>query len=129
VPVRMIEVDKDRIRQVLDNLISNAIKFSDKGDVVTIKVMIEQQGIRIEVSDNGPGISESFRPHIFKKFSQSDSSDTRKNGGTGLGLSISKAIIEAHGGEIGYISEENCGATFYIVLDVVNQMRIAGEAR
>jgi len=124
VPERMIAVDKDRIRQVLDNLISNAIIFSDKGDVVTIKALIEQQGIRIEVRDNGPGISESFRPHIFKKFSQSDSSDTRKNSGAGPGLSI----IEAHGGEIGFISEEINGAIFYIVLDAVTRMRIARDA-
>jgi PAS domain S-box-containing protein len=108
-----VQGDGDRLVQVLTNLISNACKFSPSGGSVSIAVSRLGGRFRVEVTDQGPGISEDFRKRIFQKFSQADSSNTRKEGGTGLGLSISKAIIERLGGSIGFSSEAGKGATFY----------------
>ncbi len=108
--------DKDRLMQVLSNLMSNAAKFSPEGEQVDLLVARRGDTIRISVKDNGPGIPEEFRKSIFEKFSQADSSDTRQKGGTGLGLSISKAIVEQHGGSIGFDTVTGKGATFYVDL-------------
>ncbi|MBC6473302.1 MAG: hypothetical protein GDA48_11225 [Hormoscilla sp. GM102CHS1] len=83
--------------QFLTNLLSNAAKFSPQGETVAISVTRDGQNICVEVRDRGLGIPEEFRPKIFHKFAQADSSNTRQKGGTGLGLSISKAIIEKFG--------------------------------
>ncbi|MGK7903357.1 MAG: PAS domain S-box protein [Hormoscilla sp.] len=111
-----VKVDSDRLMQVLTNLLSNAAKFSPQGETVAIAVTLDDRNIRVEVRDRGPGISEEFRPKIFQKFAQADSSDTRQKGGTGLGLSISKAIIEKLGGQIGFESDRGAGTTFYFIL-------------
>jgi len=108
--------DKDRLMQVLSNLMSNAAKFSPEGERVDLSVARRAGFIRISVKDNGPGIPEEFRESIFEKFSQADSSDTRQKGGTGLGLSITKAIVEKHGGAIGFDTVTGKGATFYVDL-------------
>ena len=108
--------DLDRLMQVVANLLSNAAKFSPPASTIQISVARHEGNIRIAVTDNGPGIPEEFRHRIFKKFSQSDASDTKAKGGTGLGLSISKLIIEKHGGRIDYLSKENVGTTFYFEL-------------
>ena len=81
----------------------------------------ESAQIEIRVSDNGPGIPESYQTKIFTKFSQADSSDTRKRGGTGLGLSISKSILENMGGEITFNSVAEEGTTFYFTIPVVQE--------
>ncbi len=106
--------DKDRLMQVLSNLMSNAAKFSPEGDLVDLSVVRHGGSVRISVKDKGPGIPEEFRESIFEKFSQADSSDTRQKGGTGLGLSITKAIVEQHGGSIGFDTVTGEGATFYV---------------
>ena len=108
--------DSDLLMQVMTNLISNAAKFSPEDGAVEIAVSLTDQTVRIAVSDHGPGIPEAFRGRIFEKFAQADSSDTRQRGGTGLGLSICKAIIERHGGEIGFESAPGVGTTFYFEL-------------
>ncbi len=108
--------DKDRLMQVLSNLMSNAAKFSPEGEQVDLSVARRGDTIRMSVKDSGPGIPEEFRKSIFEKFSQADSSDTRQKGGTGLGLSISKAIVEQHGGSIGFDTVTGKGATFYVDL-------------
>ena len=112
-----VSIEPGRLQQILANLLSNAIKFSPKGERVTLAV---SQGsgnsIRINVSDRGPGIPESFRNRIFQKFSQADSSDTRAKGGTGLGLAITKELVEKMGGTVGFDSEEGRGATFWVEL-------------
>ncbi len=115
-----IYADEDRLMQVMANLLSNAAKFSPENDTVEISVSQQEQDgtIRIAVTDHGKGIPEAFQAKIFKKFTQSDSSDTRQKGGTGLGLSISKAIVKKHGGNISFISDEGIGTTFYIELPV-----------
>jgi len=111
-----VKVDSDRLMQVLTNLLSNAAKFSPQGETVAIAVARDGKKIRVEVRDRGPGIPEEFRPKIFQKFAQADSSDTRQKGGTGLGLSISKAIIEKFGGQIGFETDRGTGSTFYFGL-------------
>jgi len=109
-----IFADADRIIQVLNNLLSNAAKFSPQGDTVEINVSRHHDDIlRISVTDHGAGIPEDFQPSLFEKFTQSDSSDTRQKGGTGLGLSISKEIMKKHGGHIGFVTGKNIGTTMY----------------
>jgi len=112
-----IYVDKDRLMQVMANLLSNAAKFSPAGEKVEIAVArVGESRLRISVTDYGPGIPEAFQSKLFERFTQSDASDTRQKGGTGLGLSITKAIAEKHGGSIGFVTHEGIGSTFYIDL-------------
>lgn len=123
VPNVFIRVDPDRFAQIMANLLSNACKYSPKGETVTIRVLlIEASRIRIEVADRGPGIPANFRERIFQKFSQADASDTRSKDGTGLGLAIAKEMIEKMDGNIGFHPNTEQGALFYIefpsVLDV-----------
>lgn len=109
-------VDSDRLLQVMTNLLSNAIKFSPAQSTVLVLLGRHAGHVRVEVSDNGPGIPEEFRQRMFQKFSQADSSDTRQKGGTGLGLAISKAIVERMGGSLGFISKVDVGTTFFFEL-------------
>ena len=121
----LVDADKDRLMQVLSNLMSNAAKFSPPGGRVELAAVRDNGIIRIAVKDNGPGIPEEFRDTIFDKFSQADSSDTRQKGGTGLGLSISKAIIEKHNGAITFETETGVGSTFTVELPVLVQSDLA----
>jgi PAS domain S-box-containing protein len=109
-------VDRDRLIQVLTNLISNAVKFSPRGGVVRVAARLEAEVVRVTVADEGPGIKPEFHGRIFQKFAQADSSDSRAKGGTGLGLSIAKTIIERLGGAIGFDREPRQGASFHITL-------------
>ena len=110
----MVKVDRNRLMQVLANLLSNAAKFSPAGGKVSVSVEHFGERIRVAVKDRGPGIPDEFRDRIFQKFAQADSSDTRKKGGTGLGLSITKAIVEQMGGSIGFDSQPNVQTVFYV---------------
>ncbi|NQU58630.1 MAG: PAS domain S-box protein [Rhodospirillales bacterium] len=112
----LVQGDKGRLMQVLSNLMSNAAKFSPDGERVELSVIRNGDTIRTAVKDNGTGIPENFRDRIFDKFTQADSSDTRQKGGTGLGLSITQAIVELHGGSIGFETETGKGSTFYFDL-------------
>ena len=115
-PQAKVLADPDRLNQVVTNLVSNAAKFSPPGGTVRVSVAPGRLGARISVIDRGPGIPEEFRGRIFGRFSQADSSDTRKAGGSGLGLSISKAIVERLGGEISFDSEHGKGSAFHVDL-------------
>jgi len=110
--------DSGRIRQVLTNLIGNAVKFTSKGYVkaeVKIDSLDEDQSmIEINIEDTGIGISDEKLATVFEKFTQADGSTTRLYGGTGLGLAISKSITEIMGGRISVSSEANKGSTFAI---------------
>lgn len=120
--------DKDRMMQVMANLLSNAAKFSQENDTVEISVALHHgDTIRISVTDHGMGIPKEFQSKLFDKFTQSDSSDTRQKGGTGLGLSITKVIVEKHGGLIDFISREGLGTTFYIELPALMGKRKSGK--
>lgn len=115
----LVHADKDRLMQALSNLMSNAAKYSSKGEQVELSVTRSGDTISIAVKDFGTGIPETFKNRIFEKFSQADSSDTRQRGGTGLGLSITKAIVEQHGGKIDFDSKEGVGSTFFFTLPAV----------
>jgi len=113
----LITGDRKRLIQVMGNLLSNALKFSDEGGAVKVRVETFGSRIRISVNDEGVGIPEGSKDSVFGKFSQVDSSDVRKVGGTGLGLHIAKRIIERHNATIDYVSELGVGSTFYIEFD------------
>jgi signal transduction histidine kinase len=109
--------DERRVTQVLLNLIGNAIKFTDVGEV-RVEVTASDGTFVISVADTGPGIAEGDQQKIFEEFQQADSSSTRKKGGTGLGLSIAKHIIEMHGGRIWVQSSPGRGSTFWFTLPI-----------
>ena len=109
--------DERRIAQVLLNLVGNAIKFTDKGEVA-IKASAADGSFTVAVQDSGPGIGPGDQLRIFDEFQQADSSTTRKKGGTGLGLSIAKRIIEMHSGRIWVESELGKGSTFFFTLPI-----------
>ena len=125
--------DPGRIRQILTNLVSNAIKFTEQGDVV---VNIEVVGrhktesmLHFSVSDSGIGLSEEQQASLFERFTQADGSTTRKFGGTGLGLAICKQLVEMMGGEIGVESRLGKGSTFWFTLELANAGKQAPPAR
>lgn len=115
-PEIYVRADPDRLMQVLTNLISNAVKFSNPGGVIELSIKSIHHDVRVEVKDHGAGIPIDFQSRIFQKFSQADSSNTRVKGGSGLGLNISKAIIEKHYGSMSFHSAPGRGATFYFDL-------------
>jgi PAS domain S-box-containing protein len=115
-PDAQVRGDADRLLQVLSNLLSNAAKYSPQDRAVRIRLSRHGADIRVEVSDEGPGIPQEFHDRIFEKFAQADSTDTRTQDGTGLGLCIAKSIIDHHGGRIGFHSIPNVGTEFHFDL-------------
>ena len=111
-----VDVDPKRLRQVLDNLISNAIKFSPHASTITITVEREDSKVRFSVQDEGPGISEQEQARLFQYFSRTSARPTGNETSTGLGLAIARRVVEAHGGEIGVVSAPGQGATFWFTL-------------
>jgi signal transduction histidine kinase len=109
--------DGRRLTQVLLNLVGNAIKFTDTGEVV-IKADANNGTLNLSVRDTGPGISFADQAKLFQEFQQADNSITKQKGGTGLGLAISKRIIEMHGGKIWLESAVGKGSTFFVTLPV-----------
>jgi signal transduction histidine kinase len=113
----MARFDKDKIIQTISNIVSNALRYTDKGG---IKISTEKKGdsIRIAISDTGIGIKESDKQKLFKRFSQLEPISERRVGGTGLGLAISKDIVDAHNGNIDVVSKPGEGSTFTITLPI-----------
>jgi signal transduction histidine kinase len=116
--------DERRLTQVLLNLVGNAIKFTDKGEVV-ISAVASNGSFEVAVRDTGPGISQADQEKIFEEFQQADNSTTKRKGGTGLGLAIARRIMELHGGRLWVESEIGAGSTFTFSLPV----RIEQQAR
>ena len=116
--------DERRIAQVLLNLVGNAIKFTEAGEVI-VSVAVDETSFEIAVTDTGPGIPADEQQKIFEEFHQIDSSSTRKKGGTGLGLAISKRIVELHGGRIWVESEPGRGSSFRFVIPIQVEQRAA----
>jgi signal transduction histidine kinase len=109
--------DGRRLTQVLLNLVGNAIKFTDTGEVV-ISATASNGSFNVSVRDTGPGISAADQAKLFQEFQQADNSITKQKGGTGLGLAISKRIVEMHGGRIWVHSIVGQGSTFSVTLPV-----------
>ncbi|MDB5097128.1 MAG: ntrB [Cyanobacteria bacterium RYN_339] len=108
--------DRQRLFQVLVNLVNNAIKFAPEGTPITIRAEMAGEHVRCEVEDRGPGIAPEDLPKLFKRFSQLEHGNVRSGPGTGLGLSIVKALVEAHGGMLGVRSEQGVGSVFWFTL-------------
>lgn len=115
-PDTIVCADADRISQVVQNLLSNALKYSPPGERIRVLATRTAGGVRVSVEDRGPGVAEEFRRRLFRKFSQADASDARQKAGTGLGLAICKAIIDKLGGTIGHEPILGGGARFYFEL-------------
>ena len=118
---RTIQSDPTRLRQVITNLVGNAIKFTSDGEVKVVTSLVElteQSCLKIDVVDSGIGMTPEQQAKIFQAFSQADETTTRKFGGTGLGLSISRRLTEAMGGELTVTSEPNVGSTFTVTIPV-----------
>lgn len=110
------EVDPNRFNQVITNLLSNATKFSPRGETVTVTLKRMGATVRVSVADCGPGIPKEFHSRVFEKFAQADGSDSRSQGGTGLGLAIVKKIVERLRGAVGFETEDGTGTMFYVDL-------------
>lgn len=113
-----INMDKDKLKQIIYNLLSNSIKYLDVNGEVLVTLVKEKNNIIIRVKDNGTGIEKKDLPYVFDRFYRSDSSRNKNTGGTGLGLSIVKSIVEAHGGTINIDSILGQGTEFIIVLPI-----------
>ena len=113
-----IQIDEDRIEQVLTNLIDNAIRHTPEGQSVTVRLTEEHSYLKVDVQDTGVGIPEADLPYVFERFYKADKARTRSKGGTGLGLAIAKNIVEAHEGNITVTSKQNVGTTFTFYLPI-----------
>jgi|SRR5690625_623464 len=120
-------IDKDKMTQVLDNIISNAIKYSPNGGNITCKVKRSLNYLEVSIQDEGIGISYDRLDRIFERFYRTDKARSRQLGGTGLGLAITKEIVEAHYGKIWAESSENKGTTIYFKLPLMREGRMNNQ--
>jgi len=111
-----VDVDPDRLRQVMQNLVENALLHTPMGGEVRVAVQANGNGVRCIVADTGTGIAAADLPHIFEHFYRADQSRARSSGGTGLGLAIVKSLVEAHGGRVSVESTPGNGSTFTVEL-------------
>jgi signal transduction histidine kinase/CheY-like chemotaxis protein len=129
----LLKGDPGRLRQILLNLTTNAIKFTHQGEVLIQAELLEETPtrvyIRFSVKDTGMGIPEALQDRLFKSFSQVDNSTTRKFGGTGLGLAVSKRLVKMMGGSIGVDSQENVGSTFWFTAWLSKQRQGATDPK
>lgn len=131
-PELVMDYDEEKLHQIFTNLLANALKFTPEGGKVDVRISKAQteagRTLRLEVRDNGPGISADKRPHIFNRFYQVDASSSRPGEGTGIGLTLTKELVELHGGRIEVDSEEGRGASFTVYLPITNQAPPRKEA-
>ncbi len=122
--------DPIRLRQILSNLVSNAIKFTERGEIgIGVSISGDGSGIRFEVRDTGIGLDPEARARIFEAFHQADGSTTRKYGGTGLGLSISTELVALMGGTMGVDSDQGKGSTFWFTVQLEPSRKRTGNTR
>ena len=126
--VPLIKADPEKIRRVVENLASNAVKFTDKGGKIIISVAYEKNDkeVIITISDTGIGIREDEQKIIFERFTQSDSSNSRKYSGTGLGLALAKELVEMHGGWITVESRIDRGSVFKVGIPELPKIKNGG---
>jgi two-component system OmpR family sensor kinase len=115
------ELDADRIKQVLTNLVANASRFAPEGSKVTVKASKDAKQLRISVVDHGEGIPEPLQEKVFDRFYRADNSRNRETGGSGLGLAIARSIINAHGGKIWAEATPGGGATFSFEIPITQK--------
>jgi two-component system, chemotaxis family, sensor kinase Cph1 len=117
--VSMVRADANRLRQIITNLLTNAIKFTKSGGRIKVGLKEEQSSVEISITDDGQGIEPEFLPHVFEPFQQQDSSIARRSKGLGLGLAIVKKLVELHGGQVAAESAgRGQGATFRVWLPI-----------
>lgn len=127
-PLPPLEGDRGRLGQLLDNFVSNALKFTPEGGSVQVRLRREEGSVLIEIEDNGMGIPEAEQERLFERFFRSSSATAQAIQGTGLGLTISKAIAEAHGGSITFTSTEGEGTMFTIAVPLAAKVAMAKVA-
>lgn len=125
----VLNLDEDRIAQVLSNLLSNAVKFTPLGGEIRLRLHRDGDAARVEIHDTGVGISSEQLPFLFQRFYQVDPSSTRRHGGAGLGLAIAKALVESHGGSIGIESQVNQGTCVWFKLPLSCPQALAPTSR
>jgi signal transduction histidine kinase len=111
-----VEADPDRLRQIVQNLVENALRHTPSGGEVRLGLRADGEGVQLSVADTGVGIAADDLPHIFEHFYRADRSRARSSGGTGLGLAIVKSLAEAHGGRVTVASASGTGSTFTVIL-------------
>jgi signal transduction histidine kinase len=114
----LVEIDPQRIQQVLLNILSNAERYTPEGGQITLSAVKLNAEVRVSVTDSGPGIAPEDLPYVFERFWRGDRSRSRATGGTGLGLAIAKQFVEAHGGRIWAESTPGKGSTFAFSLPI-----------
>jgi len=117
-----MEVDVQRVSQVLFNLLSNALRYTPTGGTITVRAERVGDQVRVAVADTGEGIPPEDLPYVFERFYRADKSRARASGGSGLGLAIAKQIVEAHGGRIWVESWVGVGSTFVFTLPVPHSL-------
>jgi PAS domain S-box-containing protein len=117
----MVILDRERILQVLVNLVNNAARFTDRGSITLISELYEQGCIKVSVVDTGTGIKKEDQTKLFQSFRHASSTEYRKTGSIGLGLAIAKEIVRQHGGKIGVESEPGKGSNFYFILPILDR--------
>ncbi len=125
-PAARVQAAPDRLAKVFSNLLSHAVKFSPALQPVRISATCDDGWVRIAIRDHGPGIAEDFRPRVFERFAQADTSDMRPRGGTGLGLSIAKGMVDRMGGRLAFESRPGEGTTFLVELPEFRDDRAEG---
>ena len=123
-PLAMVEADKDRVQEVISNLIDNAIKYTPQG-TITARLTTDEDMATVSVTDTGIGISPEDQKHLFEKFYRVNSSMTREIGGTGLGLYISRNLVEHYGGKLDVVSTPGKGSTFSFSLPLAKDKKLA----
>jgi two-component system sensor histidine kinase BaeS len=115
----LVEADRDRLAQVMGNLLNNALRYTPRGGGISVRTTVQEHEVIVSVTDSGPGISSEELPHLFERFWHSDQDPRQATGGSGLGLTIARSLIEAHGGRIWAESVEGEGSTFSFTLPTV----------